>query len=407
MSETRSILKSRNFQLCFWSFFFLWISFDFFILFPLFILRKGGNAVDVGFQEAIFFFPSVLIRPIAGWCCDHIGRLKTLWTGSLMMILTGFSFLLLKGNYSEIHWWISLILFLRGAGFAAFYTAFFTYAADLSIPENRSRVIGLFGLSGLVGHGLAPLIGQNVLDRYQFSGFFLTSACLSLLSLIISGFLTEKKLFEPQQRNGFQIAKTVTLTTRNIIILPASFIFGYVVSSFNTFGAAYFELTGKAQVGYFFLVYGMTAGLVRILLGGLADRFPRQLLVILFFFLQAGGLCFIVLQPVEHFYLITAALAGTAHGILFPTMTAMAIDAHPQEYRGMVTSVFTGMMDVGFSLGSYIQGHIVALTSYSFMFLSTGLVGFLFVVYVVVLRVLRFDSGHLSIHTKEEPNSTI
>src|ERR1051325_543387 len=118
-------LRSRNFQISFWSFFFLWISFDFFILLPLFILRRGGDSVDVGIQEAIFFLPSVLIRPVAGWFTDHIGRLKTLWTGSALMVVTALAFLLLHGTYDQTKWSIALILFLRGTSFAAFYTAFF------------------------------------------------------------------------------------------------------------------------------------------------------------------------------------------------------------------------------------------------------------------------------------------
>src|SRR5262249_25898233 len=97
--KTSSVLLSRSFLLSFWSFFPLWISFDFFILFPLFILKNGGNSVDVGIQEAIFFFPSVIMRPFAGMLVDRIGRVRVLWFGSFLMILTALSFLLLHGTY--------------------------------------------------------------------------------------------------------------------------------------------------------------------------------------------------------------------------------------------------------------------------------------------------------------------
>src|SRR3990172_5383646 len=162
-TSTGDVLLSRSFLLAFFSFFFLWISFDFFILFPLFILQKGGDSVDVGIQTAIFFLPSVSIRPIAGWLTDRLGRLKVLWFGSFLMVVTAFAFLLLRGDYKTIKVWMALILLLRGAAFAAFNVAFFTYVVDLSSKENRARVIGLFGVSGLVADGLAPRIAEIVL----------------------------------------------------------------------------------------------------------------------------------------------------------------------------------------------------------------------------------------------------
>src|SRR3989304_5607102 len=117
-STTAEILLSRSFLLGFLSFFFLWISFDLFLLFPLFILQKGGNSVDVGIQTAIFYIPSfsVLMRPMAGWFTDRIGRLKVIWFGSVLMILSALMLCLPAGTYQEIKWSIASILFLRGLG---------------------------------------------------------------------------------------------------------------------------------------------------------------------------------------------------------------------------------------------------------------------------------------------------
>jgi nitrate/nitrite transporter NarK len=89
-------------------------------------LSRGGNSVDVGIQTAIFYFPAVLIRPVMGWLTDRIGRLKMMWFGSALMVVTAFSFLLLQGDYQQIKYWISLILLLRGFSFASFYVGFFT-----------------------------------------------------------------------------------------------------------------------------------------------------------------------------------------------------------------------------------------------------------------------------------------
>jgi MFS family permease len=388
-----NVFLSRSFLLSFFSFFFLWISFDFFILFPLFILQNGGDSIDVGLQEFIFFFPAVFMRPIAGWLTDRIGRLRVLWFGSTLMVVTAFCLLLLKGSYDEMKWWISLTLFFRGTSFAAFYTAFFTYIVDLSLPQNRARVIGMFGVSGLVGHGLAPWIAEHVLHDYGFPGFFACSGILSLASLLISAALKEKHTVPEFQEGGWTIIRKLTFNKRNLIILPGAFVFGYVVASYNTFGAPYFKQVG-ATTGHFFLAYGLTAGAIRIVFGGIADRYERWKLVAIFFALQGLGLLMVLLQPVTTFYLLAGAVSGGAHGILFPSLSAMAIDSHPQEYRGVVTSIFTGMMELGFSVGSYILGVVVAISDYRVMFASAVSVGLLYVCYVIVIQLMHKELTH-------------
>jgi predicted MFS family arabinose efflux permease len=123
---------------------------------------------------------------------------------------------------------------------------------------------------------------------------------------------------------------------------------------------------------------------IRIAFGGFADRYPKWLLVTIFFALQAIGVILIICNPVQIYYLIAAAFAGAAHGILFPTMTAMAVEAHPPENRGLVTSVFTGTMELGFSIGSYIFGVAVSMLGYPGMFMIAASCSALFAVYIVV-----------------------
>jgi MFS family permease len=378
------VVVSRNFVLTFSSFFFLWISFDFFILFPLFILQLGGNSVDVGIQTAIFYLPAVIIRPMIGWVTDRIGRLKVLWFGSGLMVLTAFSFLLIRGNYQQVKYWISLILLLRGFSFASFYVAFFTYTVDLSFPESRARIIGLFGLSGLIAHGAAPKIGELVLHRGSFNAFFAVSGLLSLLSLTISAFLKEQKRVKSESAKGWEVVRSLSLTRRNWLVLPGAFTFGYVIASFNTFGAPYFLHMKQGSAGSFFLIYGGMAAVVRLIFGGLADRYQRWKLVATFFALQGAGLMLILLHPVQVWFVIAAISAGAAHGILFPLLTAMAIDAHSQEFRGVVTSIFTAMIELGFSLGSYILGVLVAYAGYGVMFISAAGFAIVFSVYVLI-----------------------
>ncbi|HSP06984.1 MAG TPA: MFS transporter, partial [Acidobacteriota bacterium] len=82
-----------------------------------------------------------------------------------------------------------------------------------------------------------------------------------------------------------------------------------------------------------------------------------------------------------------------------PTMTAMAVDAHPARYRGVVTSVFTATIELGFSLGSYFLGYIVEVLGYKPMFLIAGSAGILFGAYTLLIGLrlpLPGSSSHLT-----------
>lgn len=383
--EAGSVLLSRNFLLTFASFFFVWISFDFVILYPLFILKIGGNSVDVGTQMAIFIIASVLLRPLAGWLSDRFGRLKVLWIGALLMVVSSFAFLFLSGNYQEVKWFMALMFFVRGSAFAAFYTAFFAYVADMTVPENRMRILGLFGLSGLIGHALAPKLGEITMHTYGFDGVFILGGILAIVGVAISATLRETRVGQAHADAGWTIFLNVTFSRRNLIFLPGAFVFGYVVSCFDTFVGPFYQQIGIGSIGSFFLVYGFSAGIVRVTLGSRADKYTRWKLVSLFSAFLAIGVGIITIQPVQYFSLVAAAICGGAHGILFPSLTAMAIDAHPAEVRGMVTSVFTGAIELGFAIGSYVQGILIAVAGYTVMFLSGTVVAILF-----ALAVLRY-----------------
>ena len=285
------------------------------------------------------------MRPIAGWLTDRIGRLRVLWFGSTLMVVTVFLFLLLYGTYDEMKYWMGITLFLRGTAFAAFIQPFLVH--HRSIFNSKSGTCNR-NVWCVRTRGTWPgSLGSNVCS--SITGFPVSSQRLrlfSLTSLIISAILKEKHVVAAFEEGGWAIIKSVTFSARNLIILPGAFVFGFVVASYNTFGAPYFTEMG-VTTGSFFLAYGLTAGAVRVIFGGAADRYQRWKLVSIFFALQATGLSMLLLQPFGRYYLFAGAVSGGAHGILFPSLSAMAIDAHPQKFRGVVASFFTGMMESG------------------------------------------------------------
>jgi hypothetical protein len=77
--------------------------------------------------------------------------------------------------------------------------------------------------------------------------------------------------------------------------------------------------------------------------------------------LAALGASFLAYLPVrsEWGLLVPGALAGIAHAVLFPAVTAQGSFAFPNRYRGLGTTVMLAMLDVGAFVGAPMIGGIV------------------------------------------------
>ncbi|GAF73576.1 unnamed protein product, partial [marine sediment metagenome] len=57
--------------------------------------------------------------------------------------------------------------------------------------------------------------------------------------------------------------------------------------------------------------------------------------------------------------MLPGAMAGTAHAVLFPAVTAQGSWAFPNRYRGLGTTVMLATLDVGILVGAPLVGGIV------------------------------------------------
>jgi MFS family permease len=116
---------------------------------------------------------------------------------------------------------------------------------------------------------------------------------------------------------------------------------------------------------------------LRATAGGLADSIGRRAVIIPALGLQAGatvllaGLGLIargVGLPAGPFLAVAGVLAGAAHGLLYPALTALVVDVTPPERRGRVFGVFMAFILVGQAGGAAGFGHLAHAAGYGPMF---------------------------------------
>jgi MFS family permease len=302
---------------------------------------------------------------------ERFGIKPFLFLGAVAGLLAsvGFTFL------TELSPLFSLLRFLQGFGYSAFFIANLTLITEIAPPDHRAEAVGIFGISGLVSIGLAPALGELVIHAYGYPRFFLSASLFSLGCLIVIGAIKPPQLLPVAPAPGDEISgKSVLLP------LVISGIFGVGVGTLFAFFPPFAKGLGVERVADFFVAYAVAAVGVRILGRRWADAWGRWQVVVPALLAKAIGI-FLLLWPgplAAMFWI--GGLIGGAHGLLYPTLIALLVDQVPSGGRGRVLGLLSGAIVLGSSFGPIVMGLVAERIGYQAMFGVTGLLPVLGVV---------------------------
>jgi MFS family permease len=345
-------------------------SFGTFFLFPLFILKHGGNDVDIGVIMGAFTLASVVCRPWISEMIDQIGRKKSYTIGSLNMSVLPLVYLLFRGDLSEFYPTLLLVRVIHGMGFAICLTAAFTYISDL-IPEGRlNEGLGIFGVSGIVGIAVGPAVAELVINEFGFQMLFITSGVMAALAVLIH--LPVAETFVNDVRKA-PISFYAVLKIRRILLVSiVAVLFGFGLAASNGFVSPFGAERRLGFVSAYYISYSSSAVLTRLFGARLADRIGEYRIIPYAMVLTGIGLASLVFVGGSLTLILAGLLAGCGHGFLYPALNALAIRNEPTEIRGKITGVFTGSIDAGVFTGSIILGFIGQFLGFETLFLSAG-----------------------------------
>ena len=145
---------------------------------------------------AIYSAASFIMSPIWGGLSDRIGRRPVILTGLLGYCV---SFALLSISIDHL-WLIYVSRFFGGLFSGAVISCAVAYVADITTDEQRTRGMGLVGMS--IGFGF--IIGPGVGGLLSIGGYRLPFIASSVLALVL-WFVAWRKLTEslpPERRNA-------------------------------------------------------------------------------------------------------------------------------------------------------------------------------------------------------------
>ena len=372
MKEEQKIMN-RDFVIALVGFFCLFMSITLFFIFPLYFEQFGASKSRIGWIMGVHSLTAILIRPLFGRMIDLKGRKKISLAGiaSLILIMPFFHFIQDAG---------ALPLALRaltGFGWGISMMATMTICSDLAPVNRLAQSMGIIGVAGLSSVALGPLIGEEIVNRFGFSGVFNTSLFFLIISLFC--FLATKETVKFNNGGALQPLKIKLKFSFLVLVVIASLpiAHGAVRGSVVYFIALFGKSISFERIGPFFVAFSAAAILTRLLMGGLSDKYGRKR--VLFPAVCLISLNLIVISQVQSFWLfvLTGFIGGLGQGLIFPALSTYIIDIFGRQNKGLAIGLYQTFFDVGMGIGTAFFGWISDLNGYRFMYLSASLLFFL------------------------------
>lgn len=331
---------------------------------PLYVVDAlGGSEVAAGVTMGSFAVSALLSRPWFGRLADRAGARRIIVVGGLV---SATSMVVLLVGPETIATAI-LSRFVLGFGAAAMLTGVALRSLELAPDGRQSQASSLILVAVHVGLGLGPIIGLRVLDWSGFDAVWWTVVGCGLVSTSLAMLLTNRRPTVVPGRRPAPLVHPAALLP-GVVTLFGVFSF----NGFLTFASLYGREIGVADVSLLFTTASGTIVIVRLVAGGLPDRFGpiRAGSVALSISILATVVLAVWATPVGAF--VGAALVACGLSLQSPSFMPLAIAGVDEHERGAAMATYTGFFDVANALVGPILGLIVAGVDYRVAFLFTG-----------------------------------
>ena len=330
-----------------------------YLLLPKFLATAlHADAEVIGLSGAAGGLAGVLTVPFAAVGLDRRGRLPFFRVGAALLVALSLGFL-------QVHEISPLVYVLQGCCAAAWVLAFNALAAllaDSTPPDKLGQAIGWLGGANVAMNAVSTAIAEPLAASYGWHVVFILGALAGCGALAMSFTLHEA----PARAPGLSAAAGAPAShpARGLhSILIASLLAGGVFAAMFSFIQPYALLSGATEVRGFFLGFTCSAVACRLGLGGLGDRIGRR--TVSAWMLGGYGLCAVLVARIDPDLLVLYGLAfGAAHGLLYPTMSALVLEVISPQRRGLGMVLFNGAFNAGTAVSSLGWGMLAKAHGY-------------------------------------------
>lgn len=328
---------------------------------PKIINKIGASPVHLGWLLAIYSAVSFIMAPLWGSYSDRIGRRPVILTG-----LFGFALSFLVFAVSFDHLWLMYISrILGGLSAGALSSVGMAYVADISSDEERTKSMGMIGMTIGLGFILGPAIGGLFSMWGPYTPFYVATV-LTAGMMVVTWVILPESLAESARSTGKE-KKTSSLQA-----FQGGMKYLYILSFFVAFSLAGLESTFQffemekigasvVQVGFMFGVVGvveaiMQGGVIRLFTkaGGEFKGITLGLLA------SAAGFFLILLSSNVVTATIYMAVFSAGNALIRPCVVSL-LTKTTTVGQGMTTGLNSSMGSLGRVFGPILGTSVFAV----------------------------------------------
>jgi MFS transporter, DHA1 family, tetracycline resistance protein len=328
-------------------------------LLPFFVQAQGGDAVLAGGLQSLYAFLQLFSGPILGSLSDRYGR-KPILVACLFGTAIAYT---LFGLANSILFLLLAVL-LDGLTGNNLSTSF-TYVADVTTADERSRGMGIVSAAFGLGLMAGPALGGLLSDYGLFVPAFV-AAGIAFANTIYGIFILPESL-PPEKRSqhkptlNFISQLQVVFNIQNIRLLLLSvfflnFAFAGLQTNFPLFSNARFEWDAR-QNGILFAFVGTVSVFVQgFLFGRLQPKMGEVRLSLIGLVCLSIGMAGIALATESWMIYPIVAFAAFGSSISIPAISGMISNRAPANEQGRLMGGNQVLFSLTAILGPAVAG---------------------------------------------------
>ena len=333
---------------------------------PLYVDDMGGSAFVAGLALLAFSLPSFTVRPFVGQLADRWNAAGVLALGLVLLALGSVLFLV------PLLIMVFLGNMIRGVGWAGLNTGGYTTLAMAAPAERRGEAAGYYTGVTASANIFFPALGLWIVaDHGGFQVVALLSIAFGALGLPIALRLKRATPVTQEPRTA-RDKSSAGLIDRGVLLATGLNLCSNLVNpSVMAFLPLYARSLGIENIGFFYVVAGLTNIVVRPVLGRWADSIGRGPSIILALLAQLLGLVLILVANGLTMILVGGVFFSIGNAIMGSTTTALAMDLANPRTRGQAMATFSISFQLGVGIGAILSGALIDWVSFAGMYVGS------------------------------------
>jgi DHA1 family solute carrier family 18 vesicular amine transporter 1/2 len=318
-----------------------------------------ASPAEVGQIASAPVIACLFTAPFCGRWLDRGSYRSAMIVGAFMIAASTLGF----GYLENVGPAVYVLRGLQGIGNTLVVAGGQSFVTRIVPAERHGRAFGTTGAASLLMNAFASLTTEHLADAYGWGFAFEVAGAAMFLALALA--ILEP--YVPSERDLPAPTSVRSAALRRQAGGYATFAAGAGFGMLITFTQPYALSQGASHVASLFVGYTLTALCVRLGLAGLVDRWGRRRTALAALAVYSCTvLAASALRP--ELLLVLGFGFGIAHGLVWPALTALAVESAPEGRVGSALASMQACFAAGTMFAVWVGGRLVDARGYPFAF---------------------------------------